>query len=158
MSDRFKPDSPDFLSIHDDRIALIAESYLRLTGQRLVPESGDVIEKLWSLPQVILAHGTEKDPLFFYGNRAALELFELTPEELVAMPSRLSAEPLLREERSRLLERVNRHGFIDDYAGIRVSSGGRRFQISNATVWNLIDERGSIHGQAATFSDWVYIA
>ena len=34
------------------------------------------------------------------------------------------------------------------------SATGRRFQIEQATVWNLIDEQDAIHGQAATFDRW----
>ena len=51
-----------------------------------------------------------------------------------------------------LLDRVTSSGFIDDYAGIRISAKGRRFRIENAIVWNLIDADGVRHGQAATFA------
>ncbi len=134
------------------RLSLIAESFARLLGRPLITEGPDPAQSLWTLPRVILAHGTEADPLFFYGNRLALELFELSPEQLIAMPSRLSAEPLRREERARLLARVAENGFIDDYSGIRVSSSGKRFRIHDAVVWNLLDARGHLHGQAATFA------
>ncbi|MEK7259609.1 MAG: MEKHLA domain-containing protein [Pseudomonadota bacterium] len=134
------------------RMSLIAESYARLLGRPLLGDGADPVQGLWSLPRVVLAHGTETDPLFFYGNCLALELFELTPEQLITMPSRLSAEPLRREERAQLLARVAENGFIDDYSGIRVSSGGRRFRIYDAVVWNLIDTSGKLHGQAATFA------
>ena len=137
-----------------ERIALIAASHLHLTGRPLVPPASDAATAMWEMPAVILAHGTEADPLFFYGNRAALDLFEMDARQLVGMPSRLSAEPLVREERSALLERVTRYGFIDDYAGIRISATGRRFRIEQATVWNLLDSSGRMHGQAATFSRW----
>ena len=50
------------------------------------------------------------------------------------------------------LDRVNAQGFIDDYAGIRISAKGRRFRIGNAIVWNLIDADGVRRGQAATFA------
>lgn len=140
-----------------DRLALIVDSYQRLTGRPLVADGVDVASALWQLPQVVLAHGTEPDPVFFYANRLALEVFELTPSQLMEMPSRLSAEALLREERARLLDRVSRDGFIDDYSGIRISSTGQRFRIQQATVWNLIDSDGSHHGQAATFSRWEFL-
>ena len=136
------------------RLTLIAESFGRLTGRALVEMPGDLAAALWTAPRVILAHGTEPDPLFFYGNRAALDLFEVSAADIVRMPSRLSAEAPLREERMRLLDRVTRDGFIDDYAGIRVSASGRRFRIEQAIVWNLIDETGIINGQAATFDRW----
>jgi hypothetical protein len=138
-----------------ERIALIAASHLRLTGCDLVPAMGDIAEAMWNLPAVVLAHGTESDPIFFYGNRAALDLFEVEAEDFIRMPSRLSAEPLRREERARLLARVTEYGFIEDYSGFRISATGRRFHIERATVWNLTDRAGAIHGQAATFDRWI---
>jgi hypothetical protein len=136
-----------------DRLALIAESHARLTGRPLLADGGDV----WSAPLAVLAHGTQADPIFFYGNRLTLELFEVTAELFVRMPSRLSAEPVDRAERAALLDRVTRDGFIDDYAGVRVSATGRRFRIERATVWNLIDQAGVLQGQAAAFSQWTAI-
>jgi hypothetical protein len=62
-----------------------------------------------------------------------------------------------RDERARLLERTTRDGFVDDYQGIRISSTGRRFQIDQAIVWNLVDARGERVGQAATFSEWRFL-
>lgn len=138
-----------------DRIALIAASYRRLTGRVLVPSAPDMVQALWAAPGVIVAHGVQSDPVFFFGNRAALDRFGASAEAFIAMPSRLSAEPLLREERQALLDRVARDGFIDDYSGVRVSARGRRFRIEAATVWNLIDAAGALHGQAATFERWV---
>jgi hypothetical protein len=137
------------------KLRLIADSHRRLTGRDLVPLSADPAQALWSAPRVIVAHGTEADPIFFFGNRAALDRFDVTLEAFTAMPSRLSAEPMLREERQTLLDRVARDGFIDDYSGIRISAMGQRFRIEQATVWNLIDEQGVVHGQAATFDRWV---
>lgn len=136
----------------DPRIPLIAESFARLLGRPLVAPGGDVAAALRDAPQAIVAHGTEADPLFFFGNRAALAKFETAGEAFVGMPSRLSAEAPLRDERAALLERVGRDGFIDDYAGIRISARGTRFRIENAVVWNLIDAAGAIHGQAAMFA------
>jgi hypothetical protein len=46
---------------------------------------------------------------------------------------------------------------VDNYSGIRISASGRRFRIENATVWNLADAGGRIHGQAATFHHWTYL-
>lgn len=133
------------------RLALIAASHRRLTGRPLVPPARDPVQALWAAPRAIIAHGIEPDPIFFFGNRFALDRFEMTLEAFTEMPSRLSAEPVLREERQALLDRVTRDGFIDDYSGIRISATGRRFRIERATVWNLIDEDGAIHGQAAAF-------
>lgn len=141
---------------------LIAESFQRLLGKPLleeVPEAdADLWSALWSAPRVIVAHGTQADPIFFYGNRMALERFEMSFDDFTRLPSRYSAEPLLREERARLLERVTRDGFIDDYAGIRIASSGRRFRIEQAVVWNLVDAEGRVQGQAATFDRWTPVA
>lgn len=138
----------------EQQLRLIAESHERLTGRQLVESGGDIRSTLWNAPAAVVAHGTEPDPIFFYGNAIALSLFELPFEQFTQLPSRLSAEPLHRDERARLLDRVTSDGFIDDYAGIRVSSTGGRFRIEQATVWNLVDPAGRLHGQAATFSRW----
>ena len=134
------------------RIALVAESYARLLGRSLVEAKADVAAALWASPLAIVAHGNEADPVFFFGNAAALAAFETNPASFVRMPSRLSAEALLRKERQALLDRVTANGFIDDYAGIRISAKGRRFRIGPATVWNLIDAAGKRQGQAACFA------
>ena len=133
------------------RLELIATSYQRLTGRKLAAPAKDMAYALWTAPRVIVAHGTETDPIFFFGNLVALHQFEMSWERFTAMPSRLSAEPMLREERQALLGRVARDGFIDDVVGVRISATGRRFRIERATVWNLIDEYGAVRGQAATF-------
>ena len=99
-------------------------------------------------------HGIEADPVLNYGNAAALTLWEMSPEELRRTPSRLTAEPVHRDERARLLERTRRDGYVDDYAGVRVSKTGKRFRIEQAIVWNLADATGVHRGQAATFDRW----
>lgn len=134
------------------RIRRIATSFAALLGRDLVPPSTDPVMALWNAPFVIVAHGTEPDPVFFFGNHRALAAFETDATAFARMPSRLSAEVPLREERQALLARVSRDGFIDDYAGVRISAQGRRFRIDRAIVWNLVDASGRVHGQAATFS------
>ena len=146
--------APDGLAVSDERLALIADSHRRLTGRCLVAPAGDLRAALWNAGSVIVAHGTEADPVFFYGNRRALDLFEMDWAAFVKMPSRRSAEPLLREERARVLERVGRDGYISDYCGTRISSSGKRFRIERAVVWNLVDASGMCSGQAATFDSW----
>jgi hypothetical protein len=136
------------------RLALLAESHLRLTGRPLLADAEPTGPALWRAPFVLLAHGGGPDPVFFYGNCMALKLFEVTAGQLLTMPSRLSAEPDDRVERARLLETVSRQGFNDNYAGVRVSRTGRRFRIERATVWNLVDACGGVHGQAAAFAAW----
>jgi hypothetical protein len=144
--------TPPEVAISDSRLLLISESYHRLTGKVLLEAKPIDPRALWFAPCAIVAHGTEADPIFFYGNRVALQLFEMNFSDFIRLPSRLSAEAQVAEERQKLLEKVTRQNYIDDYSGIRISSSGRRFRIIGATVWNLLDENGKYHGQAATFS------
>lgn len=143
---------PALTEVLQRKQVLIPESFHRLTGRSLLNDVSP--QGLWNAPRVIVAHGMEADPVFFYGNRLALKLFEMDFAALTRLPSRYSAEPMNREERARLLERVSRDGYIDDYAGVRVSATGKRFRIEQAVVWNLIDAEGVCHGQAATFNRW----
>ncbi len=137
-------------ALSDVRLALIAESYQRLTGKMLLEASDP--EAMWRAPCAIVAHGTEDDPVFFYGNQTALQLFEMSFSEFVCLPSRLSAEPEGLAARVVLMEKVTRQGFVDSYSGMRISGSNRRFMITDATVWNLVDAAGVYHGQAATFT------
>lgn len=134
------------------------DSYARWLGAELSPRVGTPAEQalaLFEAPFVVVSHDTSPDPVLNYGNRTALGLWEMDVETLRQTPSRLTAEPLHREERARLMERTTREGFVDDYQGIRISRTGRRFRIERAIVWNLLDEQGTYCGQAATFSAWI---
>lgn len=138
-------------------VAMLRSSYQRWTGRPLLDPAISAQQAVAWLDEVsfgLVSHGIEADPLFNYANRAALQLFGMDWAEFTAMPSRLSAGPVERGERAELLARVSRDGYIDDYAGIRVAKGGRRFMITGATVWNLLDDRGQAAGQAALIPHW----
>jgi len=139
----------------DDTLRLIVESYQRLTGKSLIPtvpsDANALRTAIWEEPRAIVAHGTEADPIFFYGNRLALQLFEMSEDEFARLPSRLSAEPMAQEARVALLEKVTQQGYVDGYSGMRIAKSGKRFMITDTTVWNLLDEAGVHHGQAAVF-------
>ena len=137
---------------------LILGNHRRLFGRDLVAidDPARAAEILFDAPPAVLsALGPfGSDHLFNYANRTALNLFEYQWNELIGQPSSKSAEPVHREERRRLLDEVGRHGFIQNYSGIRISRTGRRFRIVNATVFNLLDNAGDYLGQAATFARW----
>ena len=138
-------------------VQLLLDSFARLLGRELISRQGSAevqAERLFQAPFIVVSHGTEADPILNYGNAAALALWEMDLATLTRTPSRLTAEPVHRDERARLLERTRRDGYVDDYAGIRISSTGRRFRIEQAIVWNLVDAAGMHHGQAATFDRW----
>jgi len=149
--------TPPFLEDHTQRLL---RSYRHWTGRDLIPSDGppeEVARRLFHQPFVVVSHGTEEDPLLNYGNEAALSLWEMAWEEFTKTPSRLTAEPMNREDRARLLAVAAEKGFIDDYQGVRISKSGRRFRIEKAVVWNLVDETNRPCGQAATFSRWTYL-
>jgi len=137
---------------------LLASSYSRLVGAPLVPfEHDNQYAARWlyeEAPFCVLAHNTDRDPIFIYGNKAAQACFEYTWDELTSLRSRLSAEEPNREERQCLLDAVKRHGFATDYRGLRIAKSGRRFWIENVTVWQLIDRCGFLHGQGAVYRQW----
>jgi len=138
-------------------VGLLLDSFVRLLGRELVSRGGTPAEqadRLFYAPFVVVSHGTEPDPVLNYGNAEALRLWEMTWEELTQTPSRLTAEPVHRDERARLLARTREHGYVDDYSGIRISKLGKRFRIDRAIVWNLMDADGRHRGQAATFDHW----
>jgi hypothetical protein len=137
---------------------LLTGSFERVVGSALLPPGvagTDGARWLYAdAPFVLLAHDTSADPLFVYANRTAQACFEYGWDEFVGMPSRLSAEAPNREERRRFMEGVLRRGYVDDYRGLRIAKSGRRFWIDDATVWNLVDAGGALHGQAALVRRW----
>ena len=135
-------------------------SYRHWTGSELFePVAGlaSRSEALFRAPFVLVSHGIEEDPILNYGNRMALDLWEMSWDELTTTPSRLTAEPINRAERQRILEQAKTKGYISDYRGVRISKSGRRFLIERAVVWNVVDAAGHRLGQAATFSEWSFL-
>ena len=141
---------------------LLSESYTRFTGLDLldsaaISSSHSLAEALYLASFALMSHNTDADPVFNYANRTTLQLFEMDWDRFTRMPSRLSAEPVNRAERARLLEEVTRNGYIDNYSGIRISSTGKRFRIERATVWNVADAKMNVISQAAMFKNWEYL-
>jgi len=135
----------------------LLDSYRHWTGRELHNRSGsleDQARALFDAPFVVVSHGADPDPILNYGNRAALELWEMTWEQFTQTPSRHTAEPLNQEERASMLRRAGQQGYFEGYRGVRISSTGRRFLIEAATVWNVLDPSGRRIGQAATFARW----
>ena len=152
---------PDFNNtFHNDHALLLCSSYRRWTGKLLLPETektDKLIKALFDAPFVLVAHGTEADSIFNFGNRAALELFEIGWDEFIHLPSRKSADEANREDRVRLMARVKTDGYAIDCKGVRITATGRRFLITGATVWNVVDNEDRYNGQAAMFSNWSYL-
>ena len=144
--------SPQLLGL----TALLLESHQRLFQRPLVRSSGIRLaaQELFVLDQVVLCHDGSEDRRFLYANRAALQLFSRNWEQMVGMPSRLSASANQRLSRREQLELARRQDKLENYSGVRVNSQGRRFQIRGARIWSLIDQERHYSGQAACFSQW----
>ena len=153
-------DSPWQTGLVIAQTQVLARSLRHWTGRELLPgdfSASELAQRIFTAPFVLVAHGTEADPVLNYGNAAALALWEMSWAELTRTPSRLTAEAPNREERARLLAAVTERGFIDDYSGVRISKSGRRFRITRATVWNLLADDGQPCGQAAMFGRWEFL-
>jgi len=138
---------------------LLVSSFELLTGKKILPpaiEVNNVSRELFFAPFAVMSHGTETDPVFNYANQCALDLFEMTWENFIKLPSRYSAEMDSQEERDRILQRVAEDGYVDDYTGTRISGKGRRFRFTNAVVWNVFAE-DCYYGQAALIRDWALL-
>ncbi|MCY7390579.1 MAG: MEKHLA domain-containing protein [Leptolyngbyaceae cyanobacterium CAN_BIN12] len=138
----------------------LLRSFCHWTGTPLLSSNGEqtaLSQALFEAPFVVVSHGTEADPILNYGNRQALQLWRMEWEQFTQTPSRLTAEPMERADRDRLLHQAKVNGFINDYQGVRICSTGQRFSIHNVILWNVLDERGVCCGQAATFDHWTFL-
>ena len=139
---------------------LLLDSFRRWTGRDLLIRTGTPdaqAQALFAAPFVVVSHDTQPDPMLNYGNQQALELWELSWAQLTNTPSRLTAEPMNRDERARMLAMAEKQGYYSGYRGIRISSTGKRFLVEDATVWSVIDGQGIRVGQAATFGRWTMV-
>lgn len=129
--------------------ALLATSFRFWTGRAIC---SDLTPKgLFEMAMPLVSHGTEADPIFCYGNLAALKLWEMSWDEFTALPSRKSAEAVadIQSDRSKLMAEAIKNGFVENYTGWRISKSGSRFMISKTLLWNAVDSRGVVLGQAA---------
>ncbi len=148
--------SLDHLEMHSN---LLADSFHRLVGRPLVETKShaSLAEALFNAPFVVVSHGLEDDPLLNYGNAIALELWEMSWDELTSTPSRQTAEPANQQERAEAMARVKKAGFTEGYSGIRISKSGRRFLINDTVIWNVTTADKIYCGQAATFASWTFL-
>ena len=138
---------------------LLVSSFELLTGKNILASEIDIdsiSREIFFASFAVMSHGTETDPIFNYANQCALDLFEMKWENFIKLPSRYSAKMDSQKERDRILQRVSEDGYVDDYAGVRITSKGRRFQITNAVVWNVFDE-GRYFSQAALIRDRAFL-
>ncbi|MCP5245636.1 MAG: MEKHLA domain-containing protein [Burkholderiales bacterium] len=136
------------------------DSYAHWIKHELIPRTGsscDQAENLFNCSFVVVSHALQDDPVLNYGNRVALNLWEMDWHQFTQTPSRLTAEPVNREERARMLLQAKEQGYISDYRGVRISRTGKRFFVDHAIIWNVINPDRAVIGQAATFSTWRFL-
>ncbi|MBE1284584.1 MAG: MEKHLA domain-containing protein [Rhodobacteraceae bacterium] len=149
-------DEPTFQNgYQNDHAELLITSFETCLCRRLVEPSN--AKALYSAPYPILSHNTADDPVLTYGNLAAQHLWEMSWDDLTTLPSRLTAEPGERAQRDAMFAEMRDKGFIENYAGIRISATGKRFEIRNAVIWPLRDIEGKKVGEAATFQDYRFL-
>ncbi|MGI8503329.1 MAG: MEKHLA domain-containing protein [Hassallia sp.] len=151
------PWQQEAIARHSQRIL---HSYQHWTGKSLLNVSRtpeEIAQALFEAPFVLASHGMKLDPILNYGNRMALQLWELSWNTLTKMLSRQSAEEVVQEERDRLLAEAATKGFISNYSGVRTSSTGKQFYIQDTILWNVVDEENQYCGQAALFSQYKFI-
>jgi PAS domain-containing protein len=136
---------------------MLVSSYRRYVGAEPAFLAGGEATPDWLYERsshCVLAHDIGSVPRFIYANRAAQRCFEYDWDEIVGLPSHLSAEPGDRDERQRLLDAVARDRFATGYSGLRIAKSGRRFWIEDGVLWQLVDGGGVVRGQAASFGRW----
>jgi hypothetical protein len=134
----------------------ILDSHRDRVGAELVERSGDPVEdasRLRDLDAVVLSHDGAEDPVFVYANHAAAALWRMRIDEIVGMPSRLSAPPEQRQSRASMLADAATSGVLHGYSGERIAKDGTRFVIDAATLWT-VDGYANRPGQAVVFRDW----
>ena len=155
--------APPWLSAEKQSLTtLILHSYERSFGRFIAAahqlDAEQVqCQELFACGFPVLAHGMEMDPRLSYANAAALQLWETNWNELIGLPSRLTAPTSERSDRQSALTQALAIQAISGYSGIRISRRERRFMINNARVWSIRDNHEQMLGQAASFSDWWWV-
>tara|TARA_B110000211_G_C14081581_1_gene554795 strand:- start:279 stop:722 length:444 start_codon:yes stop_codon:yes gene_type:complete len=138
----------------------LLDSYKKFVKKDLIERSGDAETDFRIINNssfIVASHNGADNPILNFGNKVALDLWELDWENFTKTPSRKTAELDLREKRQEMLRIAEVNGYFDDYEGIRISSTGKRFMIKKVIIWNVENESGEKIGQAATFSDITFL-
>jgi len=143
-------------------VKLVDASLRSLTGQGVTERMG--LDNLTSPPDIyrsiynnnryiLITHGTEENPIFNFGNQAALSAFYRSWESLTAMASAQSVvlRSIDEEMRIELMRKVTTENYVEGASGIRIRGDGTFIKLIDAVVWNCFNEDGTVIGQAAFF-------
>tara|TARA_Y100001970_G_scaffold144480_1_gene177441 strand:- start:413 stop:892 length:480 start_codon:yes stop_codon:yes gene_type:complete len=144
----------------NDIAEITIASYEHFIGESVVDckdKFSSSSEALFHLKHPLLVHDTQSDPIFCYGNLLALKIFEYNWKELLKLPSRLSAEVTQQKDRSKMMKEIQKTGYAKGYSGIRITKTGKRIQIEDTTIWNLLGPNSQFSGQAALIKIFNYL-
>ena len=158
MSKRTQFPSPDRSNNYcSEHVFILLNNLKRWTGFDLAGEfgiaEGELGKGVFFAPFCLLSSDLSADPVLNYGNKMALDLWEMSWEELTSTRSRDTAKPDEQSDRDGLMRRVNEKNFVTGYSGARISKTGKEFLIKDVTIWNLFDDSGAPYGRAAWFKD-----
>ena len=146
---------------HQEHVSLLLDNLKRWTGFDLAGEyiisEDELGKRVFEADFYLLIHDESKDSILNYANKKALDLWEMTWQELINTPARETAKPDDREQRDEIMGQVNEKNFVEGYSGRRVSKSGKEFLIKDGAIWNLFAEDGKPCGRAAWFKNIDYI-
>jgi hypothetical protein len=141
-----------------DFVARVARAFAHVTGRDLFAEAGiDPAAaglSAWSGNFALLTHRGDPEAMLNYGNRFALDLWECHWDQFIRTPSRATAPADDVKERTTMMDKVSRDGFVSGYQGRRISRSGKLFLIRDVTVWQLREPSGDSFGVAAFFRNY----
>ncbi|EUJ36697.1 MEKHLA domain-containing protein [Brochothrix thermosphacta] len=138
----------------DQILSLIDASYKIWMGENLPisEEKQEEQRQRWleeEAPYGLLVQNIAEDPHFIYANQHAQTIFGYSLEQFLALPSRKSAPPQNQKQRNEMLEEVTLRGISNSYTGTRIDSNGQLFEITEGSIWKVINESGEMIGIAA---------
>ncbi len=146
---------------HQEHVSLLLDNLKRWTGFDLageynIPED-ELGKRVFEADFYLLSHDESQDAILNYANKKALDLWEMTWQELINTSARETAKPDDREQRDEVMRQVNEKNFVEGYSGRRVSKSGKEFLIKDGAIWNLFAEDGKPYGRAAWFKEIEYL-
>lgn len=90
-SDRLFPWQQQAIIHHTQRLLHSFEHWMGRSVLDVAGSKTTITQMVFEAPFVLVSHGTQAEPILNYGNRRALELWEISWEDFTRMPSRKTA-------------------------------------------------------------------
>jgi hypothetical protein len=140
----------------DAWIQLSSDSLQRFTGKSLFDymEEGNITTPSQihhNERYAVLSHGTQDDPIYCYFNRAALQQFQWTEEEVYSLASRYSApDGADRTTRQADVQQALEDDVKELTSVVRQTKHGDLFEMVNVVLWNVYNGTQRV-GQTAIY-------